>query len=150
MAGIGPAPKPASKRRRRTKPATYGAAEPITAPAVQDHDPELGIDDPHPMVVRMWDALQTSAEARFYSAADWERVRLELWHANVLLTSGKPIVGNSWAAVQHGLNAMLISPAEKRRCAIELKPTDSDPDEDAAVSMTAKYQQKLAVVKSDH
>ena len=33
MAGIGPAPKPASKRRRYNKPATYGAAEPITAPA---------------------------------------------------------------------------------------------------------------------
>jgi hypothetical protein len=63
--------------------------------------------------------VQTSAEARFYSEADWARLRLELWNANELLSSGKPITGNAWATVQHGLNAMLISPAEKRRCVVE-------------------------------
>ena len=74
MAGIGPAPKPASKRRRYNKPATYGAAEPVTAPAAPGQNRELGIDAPHKLVVDMWSALQDSAEARFYSEADWARV----------------------------------------------------------------------------
>src|SRR6185503_1160258 len=103
----------------------------------------LGIDNPHPLVADMWEVAQTSAEARFYSEADWARLRLELHHLNSLLTSGKPIGANSWAMVQHGLNAMLISPAEKRRCAIQLKPPDRDADEDAAVLTMVRYQEKL-------
>ena len=146
MAGMGPAPKPASKRRRRTPPKSYGAAEPITALAAPHQDRVLGFDDPHPMVERMWTVLQTSAESRFYSAADWERARFELWFANVALTSGKPITAQTWAMIQHGLNAMLISPADKRRAAIELKPAGPDPDPDAAVLTIAKYRDKL---KSD-
>jgi hypothetical protein len=146
VAGMGPPPKPASKRRRRTKPASYGAAEPVTAPAAHDVVRTLGIDDPHHLVESMWTALQTSAEARFYSAADWERARMELWFANALLTSGKPIGGQAWAGVQHGLNALLISPAEKRRAAIELRPSTADPDEVAAVSMIGQYQTKLKPV----
>ena len=149
MAGMGPAPKPPSKRRNRSTPKSWGAAEPITAPAADVQDRELGIADPHQLVSRMWATVQESCESRFYSEADWARLRLELWNANALLTSGKPITGNAWATVQHGLNAMLISPAEKRRCAIEVKPIGPDPDEDAAVSMTAKYQRKLQSVKPD-
>jgi hypothetical protein len=95
------------------------------------------------MVERMWTALQASAEARFYSQADWERARLELWHANSLLTADKPIPAASWAQVQRGLSDMLVSPAEKRRTGIELQPPDRDADEDAAVLQIAKYQGKL-------
>jgi len=146
MAGIGRPPKPASKRRRTNKPTTWGAAEPVTAPAAEAQDRELGIEDPHQLVASMWTTVQESFESRFYSEADWARLRLELFNANEILTSGKPITGNAWATVQHGLNAMLISPAEKRRCAIEVKPLGPDPDEDAAVSMMSGYRQKLQSV----
>ena len=144
----GVAPKPASKRRRRNVPKSYGAAQPTTAPAAHVQDRELGLEDPHPLVVSMWENIQKSCEATFYSETDFARLRLELWNANEILTSGKPITGNAWATVQHGLNAMLISPAEKRRCAIEVKPIGPDADKAAAVSMTAKYQHKLRSV--DH
>ena len=61
MAGIGVPPKPASKRRRRNVPRTYGAAEPITAPAgVQDR--ELGIDTPHQLVADMWKVVIVGRE----------------------------------------------------------------------------------------
>jgi hypothetical protein len=140
MAGIGPAPKPASKRRRRTPPRTYGMAEPTTAAAARVQARTLGIDDPHRLVADMWSALQDSAEARFYSAADWERVRLELWFANE--TVRNPTAA-AWACVQHGLTELLVSPAAKRRAAIELKAAVPDADADAAVSMMSKYRDKL-------
>ena len=92
----------------------------------------------------MWDTVvQESCESRFYSPADWMRLRLELWHANELLTGTRQLTPTAWAAVQHGLNAMLISPAEKRRAAIEVRPVGNDPDADAAVLQIAKYQAKL-------
>lgn len=139
----GPPPKAAGRRRRANVPKSYEAATPITAPAAPTEKRELGVENPHTLVARMWEALQISCESRFYSEADWQRARLELWYANAALTSGKPIPGNVWAQVQHGLGALLVSPAEKRRCAIELKPPTPDADADAAVSMMSRYRDKL-------
>ena len=144
MGGIGPAPKAASKRRRRTAPATYGAAEPTTGPAASRQNRTLDIDNAHPMVERMWDVVQDSAESAFYSEADWARLAMELWHANYVLTNPKGISPTAWQAVQHGLTEMLISPAAKRRGAIELKPQAPDSDEVAAVSMMSRYREKMA------
>jgi hypothetical protein len=147
MAGIGPASKPASKSRRRTPPLTYGAATPVTAPAAPGQARELGIENPHKLVVDMWAALQDSAEARFYSEADWARVSWELWHANKVL-AGDKIAANSWAQIQHSLTELLISPAAKRRAAIELRLPTPDLDEVAAVSMMSRYQSKIKTVAS--
>ena len=138
-------PKPASKRRRRNVPKSYGAATPITAAAAGHQDRVLGIDGPvHDLVERMWEVAQTSAESVFFSEADWARLRLELWYANGVLTCGKPISANAWSTIQHGLSDMLMSPHAKRQIGIELKPpTSSDPDEVAAVSMLSVYRDKL-------
>ena len=142
----GPAPKPASKRRRANTPKSYGAATPTTAPAAEPTARELGIDDPHQLVASMWNAAQSSCEARFFSEADWERLRWELWHANQAMRSGRPIPGNTWAAIQHGLTELLVSPAIKRRVAIEVKPPGPDTDAIAAVSMLGRYRQSLKPV----
>jgi hypothetical protein len=115
----------------------------VTAPAALVADRELGIVNPHPLVVDMWDALQTSAEARFYSPADWVRLRCELWFANE--TIRRPSAA-AWQQVQHGLTELLISPAAKRRAAIELRAAGPDTDEVAAVSMLGHYHSKLRPV----
>jgi hypothetical protein len=38
---------------------------------------------------------------------------------------------------------LLVSPAAKRRAAIDLKPPGPDADEDAAVSMLSKHRKSL-------
>jgi len=145
MSGV--PPKPASQRRRRNKPASYGLAQPTTAPAASpDVGRALGIDDPHPLVTSMWTTVQTSAESRFYSEADWARLRLELWFANEAMSGSRPPSGHTWQAIQRGLSELLVSPAAKRRAAIDLKPPGPDADEDAAVSMLSKYRQSLKPV----
>jgi hypothetical protein len=143
MAGMGPPPKPPDKRRRRTKPASYGAAEPTTAPAAGPQDRELGFDNPHQLIVDMWEALQISAESRFFSQADWERVRMELWYASQVMVKPSAV---AWQQVQHGLTELLVSPAAKRRAAIQLKAATPDTDEVAAVSMMSTYRDKLKPV----
>ena len=134
----GPAPKPASQRRRYAKPELYGAAEPTTAPAAESVDRKLGIDDPHPLIAAMWDIVQTSCESAFYSAADWEWLRLELWFADRSMASCQPSA-NAWMAIQSGLNEMLLSPAVKPRAGIELKRA-VDADAVAADEQLAKYK----------
>ena len=92
----------------------------------------------------MWDIVQTSCEATFYSEADRQRLRLELWFANRTMADGQP-TAKAWDAIQHGLSELLISPAMKRRAGIELRPS-VDEDENAAVSMLGRYKQVLKPV----
>ena len=144
---MGPPPKPASKRRRRTKPGSYGAADPVTVTAVKVTDGvrELGFDNPHPLIAQMWATVHRSCEAAFFSENDWERLRLELWFASRTMNSDRPSA-NAWSAIQSGLNEMLLSPAIKRRAGIEVQPSKVDEDEIAAVSMTGLYREKLKSV----
>jgi hypothetical protein len=93
------------------------------------------------MVARMWKALANSVEARFYSAADWERANLEMFYLHNILTE-KLMSPSLWQRVQQGLNELLVSPADKRRAGIELKAA-ADADEEAAVLQMVKYQDKL-------
>jgi len=58
----------------------------------------------------------------------------------------RPPSGQTWATIQHGLTELLLSPAIKRRTAIELQPPGPDSDEVAAVSMIGKYRQSLKPV----
>ena len=115
----GPAPKPPSQRRRRNKPASYGAADPTVA-GQGDVQPPLGFAA-HELVVDLWSALGSSVEGRFYSAADWQRSRWELWYANAVMAAGQVPSANQWTAVQRGLDELLVSPAVKRRVGIELR-----------------------------
>ena len=128
----GPPPVRDSQRRRRNKPASYGAANNEIVgegtPAPEDH----GIIDCHPMIEDLWDALTTSVEAKFYSDADWQRVRLELYYGHMLLTGNSIPGAMAWKTFQDGLSAQLVSAADKRRAGIELKPHKADPDDQAA------------------
>ena len=139
-------PKPPSKRRRRNVPASYGAAEPTVAPAAAPSgDRELGIENPHPLIASMWTTVQHSCESAFYGEADWARLRMELWYANRVMSGGQ-LSSRAWAAIQHGLSDLLVSPAAKRRCAIEMKPPRPDEDAVAAVSLVGRYRQSLKSV----
>ena len=137
----GPPPKPASKRRNTGTPASWGLAEPVQAGQAAKQ-PDLAFD-PHPMVARMWKALNQSVESRFFSAADWERANLEMFYLNQVLIGELPMASSIWQRIQHGLSELLVSPADKRRAGIELKSAAADPDEVAAVSILASYRDKL-------
>ena len=137
----GPPPKPADKRRNTRTPGGYGLAEPVRNAGQAAKQPDLGFNA-HPMVVDLWGSLNESVEAKFFSAADWQRARLELLFVDYTLHEGKMTSAN-WQRVQQGLNELLVSPADKRRAGIELKAAVDD-DEDAAVLQLAQYEEKLA------
>jgi hypothetical protein len=107
--------------------------------------PELGIDDPTPQISDLWSALQVSAEARFYSDADWHRVRIELAFGDGLmrrLLDGEPVSATRWQQFQNALTELLISPAAKRRAGIETQPV-VDPQESQADAKILELAAKL-------
>ena len=140
-------PKRPSQRRHRAKPRSYGAAEVTEAPAAPKIPP-LGIAEPTPVIADMWEALQTSAESRFYSTADWQRVRTVLTHGDALmaaLAAGGKVNAAAWKSFQDGMTELLISPAAKRRAGIEMKPV-TDNDEAEAEAQIAELQSGLRAV----
>lgn len=139
----GPVPKRESERRRVNKPESHGQAE-TTAAFASGRPDGLGFDA-HPIVQDLWDVLSDSAEAAFYSAADWQRVRLELYYASHTLSAEK-ISSMAWSAVQSGLSELLISPADKRRAGIDMKPQTVDPAADAADVKVADLAERLRAV----
>lgn len=138
----GPAPKKASERRRRNIPESQGEAADITV-ETNSEQPDLGFMA-HQMVQDMWSTLGESLEAKFYSSADWQRARWELWFANQILSGAEPVTAASWSMIQSGLSALLVSPADKRKAGIELKRVTSDPDEDAAVADLAEFRSRVS------
>jgi hypothetical protein len=140
----GPAPKPASQRRRRTKPVSYGAAEPTVA-GQADAQPSLGFEA-HELVVDLWAARGSSVEGRFYSAADWQRARWELWYASTVMTASQVPSANMWTTIERGLDELLVSPAVKRRAGIELRRIGVDADAVAADEQIARYKGVLKSV----
>ena len=98
------------------------------------------------MVVDLWAALDSSVEGRFYSAADWQRARWELWYANAVMTAGQMPSANMWTTLQRGLDELLVSPAVKRRAGIELRCKGVDADAVAAGEMVGKYKRSLKSV----
>jgi hypothetical protein len=139
----GPLPKRASQRRRANKPKSYGASEPTVIEAIKpEAQPELGFDA-HPLVEELWSSLAISGEAQLYSAADWQRARLELFYGNRLVSGARSPGAQAWATFQAGLTALLISPAEKRRLGIDARPPARDVDEEAAVLLLSKYKAEL-------
>ena len=121
-----------------------GAAEPVLA-GQSDEQPPLGFEA-HELVVDLWEVLGSSVEGQFYSAADWQRARWELWYASTVMTAGQVPSANQWTTIQRGLDELLVSPAVKRRAGIELRRKGIDADVLAVDEMVDKYKRSLTSV----
>lgn len=113
----GPIPKRSEERIRRNKDETEITK--IEAGVVVPQ-PDLGLDDPHPMIVDFWDSLGESAQARFYEPSDWQFARFTLHFADKLVKSGRPS-SQMLAAVNSALNDLLVSEGQRRRVRMEIE-----------------------------
>jgi hypothetical protein len=116
-----------------------------SSPARGDEQPPLGFEA-HELVVNLWSVLGRSVEAQFYSAANWQRARWELWYANTVMTAGQVPSVNVWTTIQRGLDELLVSPAVKHRAGIELRRKGVDADVVTAGEMVGKYKRSLKSV----
>ncbi|MBM4592069.1 hypothetical protein GS454_01435 [Rhodococcus hoagii] len=121
MGDRGPVPKRSSERIRRN------ADEPIdTVEAIGPVDiPDLGFDDPHPMIVDFYKSLADSAQSRYYEPSDWQFARYTLHFANQLLKSGRPSA-QLFAAVNANLTELLVSEGARRRVRLEIERNQAE------------------------
>ncbi|WP_430593879.1 hypothetical protein [Isoptericola sp. QY 916] len=134
MAGMGPAPKPASTRARRNKTATRATLK-ADASIIA---PELPDNDWHPMVLEWWRDLWASPMAPEYDDADRHglfelaMLRDDFWKAATLYD-------RKIAATEIRLQDQRfgLSPIDRRRLQWEIERTDEAQDKGARRRTTA-------------
>jgi len=139
-------PRPASKRRRRNVPKSYGSASPTTAPgAAFDRRGQQHLVQP------VLDRLPGRARwpGRWPSCGLRTRVLISVWPSRFRgrtrprrRTAPSPTSARSAGARR----SRACGRPHARRPGIELKSQAVDVDEDAAVSMVGKYRQALKSV----
>lgn len=117
MGITGPVPKRSEERIRRnveqyeiTKIEATGEVE----------QPELGFDDPHPIIVDLWRSMGESAQSQYYEPSDYEFARFVLHFADGLLKSSRPSA-QMFAGVSSAMTELLLSEGSRRRMRMEIE-----------------------------
>jgi len=117
----GPVPARSDQRVRRNKPDV--PVDVVTAIGVVPI-PDLGMDDPHPIVADLYLSLRVSAQSRYYEASDWAYAKFALHFADNLLKAARPSA-QLLATVQTMLSDLLVSEASRRRVRLEVERNQS-------------------------
>ncbi|UBI10036.1 hypothetical protein LA324_05350 [Corynebacterium coyleae] len=117
-------PKRSSERERRNKPDYEITTVDIDGDVLM---PELGIENPHPIVADLWDSLGMSAQQQYYEPSDWQFARFTLHFANQLLWTSRPSA-QMFQGVTSALSDLLVSEGSRRRLRMEIERNKASAD----------------------
>ena len=121
---MAPVPKRSSERIRRNKPEV--PIDKVTVIGGVDI-PALGIDDPHPITINLYQALRESGQSRYFEPSDWAFARFTLTFADKLLKSQRPS-GPVLATVHSMMGDLLVSEGARRRFRVEVERNQGESD----------------------
>lgn len=136
MGARGPVPKRSSERERRNKPdyeiTTIGIEGDVRMP-------ELGIENPHPIITDLWDSLGLSAQHQYYEPSDWQFARFTLHFANQLLWTSRPSA-QMFQGITSALSDLLVSEGSRRRLRMEIERNKSNAE---IVDISAMFKERM-------
>lgn len=137
MGERGPVPKRESQRRRRNKP-----ERPVTHAAT---NVDVKIPEPHhewhPMATGFYEALRSSGQSQFYTAADWHAAHL--CASLMSRVYSDPEAGASVVREIRGLfSQLLVTEGDRRRVSVELERGASSDADDQVVSELDAYRRR--------
>mgnify|MGYP006971734668 FL=1 len=117
MVGLvpGPVPKRSDQRVRRNKVVTPIDRVPARGRVVK---PVLGFEA-HPLVERLWDSLQESAQTRFYEPSDWAWASVVLHDLDRYLRRPQPS-GQMFTALESAMSRLLVTEGARRQLRVEV------------------------------
>lgn len=122
MGSRGPVPKRSEERIRRNKDEA-GPVEKIVAIG-RVEIPELGLEDPHPMIVDFYESLKDSAQSQYYEPSDWEYARITMHFLDGLVRRSGPSA-QMLATVATMLSGLLVTEGDRRRVRLEVEREQS-------------------------
>lgn len=132
----GPTPKRSEERRRRN------ASNNVDRTAMQGEVvvPELNLEDPHPLVVDLWESLKASGQSQWYEPSDWQRARIACELLSRQLKSGK-VSSNMYQTIQSDLASLMTTEGDRRRLRMEIDRDDqSVSEDDPRVALMESYK----------
>lgn len=138
MGSRGPVPNRSDQRVRRNVPETEIDKISVIGPVKV---PELGFDDPHPLVNDLYQSLRDSAQSKYYEPSDWQYARLALHFADQLLKSSRPSA-QLLVTVNQMLSSLLVSEGDRRRVRLEVERNQSN-DGAEVLQVADLFRQRL-------
>ena len=130
-----PTPKRSSQRRRTNSPQA-DTVNMIGSVEV----PDLGLTDPHPLVVDLYESLKISGQAQWYEPSDWERARITCHLLSDQLKSGRPS-STMYQTIQGDLAALMTAEGDRRRLRMEIERDQaSSGDDDRRLALMEQYR----------
>ncbi|WP_078323609.1 phage terminase small subunit [Mycobacteroides salmoniphilum] len=121
----GPIPKRSDEKVRRNVGDPIDKVEVIGSVKV----PELGLDNPHPLVEDLYRSMTESAQARFFEPTDWQIARFTLDQINKELNYGVgAIPAMKLTAFNQLLASLLVTEGDRRRARIEIERKPGGPE----------------------
>ena len=138
MGKTGPVPKRSSERIRRNKPEVPITMVEMVGAVVK---PELGIDNPHPIIVEIWESLDGSGQSQYYEPSDWAFARYALYFANQMLHEARPNA-QKVQAVNSMLGDLLLTEGSRRRVRMEVERNKTSAE---IVDISAVLKERMGV-----
>jgi hypothetical protein len=113
----GPIPKHSSERLRTNKDVV--PIETISVVGMVEQ-PDLGMDDPHPLTLSLYTSLGLSAQSKYYEPSDWEFARYTMHFVDRILKSNQPSAV-MLASINTMLTNLLVTEGDRRRVRIEVE-----------------------------
>lgn len=104
--------------------------------------PELGIDNPHPIIEDFWDSLPVSGQTQYWEPSDWQFARVALHFLNAQIKASRPS-GQILATVNSMLTDMLVSEGARRRVRMEVERNANKPEGGEVVDVAAMFRQRM-------
>jgi len=86
--------------------------------------PELDLEDPHSIVVEMWQGMVDSAQSKYFEPSDWAFARMTLHFANQQIQKGGRVNGQVLATVASMLSNLLVTEGDRRKVRVEVERTE--------------------------
>lgn len=103
--------------------------------------PELNLDNPHPLVVDLYESMKESAQARYYEPSDWQYARLTFHELNKMLYAEKTSA-MLLTAINQMLTALILTEGDRRRVRIEVERKQGKP-EGVVIDAAKQFKQWL-------
>jgi len=116
--------------------------------------PDLAIDNPHPLVVDLYESMKVSAQKKYFEPTDWQVARLTMLALNqeltAVYTSGKnegkprPLSAVKLQVIIQLMAQLLLTEGERRRARIEIERASEGGNEGKVLNVADLFKQKLA------
>lgn len=110
--------------------------------------PELNIENPHPMVVDLYESLKHSAQNKFYELSDWQIARLAMLSLNQELTATykngdpRPISAIKLQVINQMFSQLMMTEGERRRARLEIERNQTG-DVASVTQISDLFKQRL-------